>query len=284
VKVKISKKKIAIGIILIIMLITIPTFGRYIYNNIRDAYLKSRNFSFSSNLLTTTGGNYKYSNWSGVENYELNFQLYSYENEISLFQYEGAGLGYNLTCTIDQPTKATAHIDYTSGEASGNSYIPNDTNIRDVKVYLRPTGGLNPGDIIKLTLEAKTTVPFKKTIKATFEIKVTENRISYEIEDSSNSVYATLKLLNAKSTENQIKLTFNPNVVMIDTSDESYINRDAQTVTTVSGVQYVNSVTITLDPEVSKNIKFYKRDRSQNYTYPNGVPGSSMIITITQGG
>lgn len=88
-KVKITKKKVIICIILFITLITLPTFGRYIYNNARDLYLKSKNFSFSSNLLTNTGKSYKYSNWSGIDDYEIDFKLYSYENELSLFTYEG---------------------------------------------------------------------------------------------------------------------------------------------------------------------------------------------------
>ena len=128
-KAKINKKKVIICIILLITLITLPTFGRYIYNSARDLYLKSRNFSFSSDLLTTTGRTYKYSNWSGVDDYELDFQLYSYENELSLFTYEGEGLQYTLSCTLDDPTKATAHIETTGGAATATSYVPNTTDI-----------------------------------------------------------------------------------------------------------------------------------------------------------
>lgn len=53
VKRKINKKKIILVIIILLVIIAIPTFGRYVYNNIRDTYLKSMNFSFSSNLLTS---------------------------------------------------------------------------------------------------------------------------------------------------------------------------------------------------------------------------------------
>ena len=54
-----------------------PTLSRYVYNNVRDLYLKSQNFSFSSNLLTTMGKTYKYSNWSGVNEYEFDIELNS---------------------------------------------------------------------------------------------------------------------------------------------------------------------------------------------------------------
>ena len=84
-KAKINIKKLIICIILLISIMIMPTLSRYVYNNVRDIYLKSQNFSFSSNLLTTMGKTYKYANWSGVNEYELDIDLYSYENEQSLF-------------------------------------------------------------------------------------------------------------------------------------------------------------------------------------------------------
>ena len=39
-KAKINKKKLIICIVALITLITLPAFGRYIYNSVRDLYLK----------------------------------------------------------------------------------------------------------------------------------------------------------------------------------------------------------------------------------------------------
>ena len=281
---KLNKKKVIICIILLITFVTMPAFGRYIYNSARDLYLKSQNFSFSSNLLTNSGKTYRYSNWSGVDNYELDLQLYSYENELSLFTYEDDGLEYELTCsvaTIDDKVVATAHIGTIAGTNTSESYIPNLTNVKDVKIYLKPTENLKEGDTVKVTVTAKTESPYKKEISATFNIRVKGQNVSYSIEDSATSIYATLKLINTKSTQNEITLTFDPSLVLIDTTDDCYVNRISQTSRTISGVKYVNSVTFNMEAEDVKYIKFYKKNINANYTYPGGTYGS-MVVGITE--
>ena len=303
-KAKLNKKKVIICIIILIAILTVPVFGRYIYNSARDFYLKSRNFNFTSDLLTTSGRTYKYSNWSGTENYEIDFQLYSYENELSLFTYESYGLGYNLTCTVDDETKASVHIGSEFGESTEISYIPNITNVKDIKLYLIPTENLKDGDTVKVTVTASTTVPYEKTISATFNVKVEEySNVTYSIEDTSNSIYATLKLINTKSEENTITLDFDPNVIRIDVTNKHYENRikakdqttvikenvtettvnaDGEEVRTVVSVdvEYVSSITFTMEPEDIATIRFYKKSAETNYTYP-GVY-DSLIVTVTE--
>ena len=280
---KLNKKKIIICIVALITLITLPTFGRYVYNGARDLYLKSQNFSFSSNLLTATGKTYKYANWSGVDDYEINLQLYSYENELSLFTYEGNGLTYTITCEVEDTTKATAHLETVAGESTETSYIPNTTNLKDIKIYLKPTENLQVGDTVKLNVTASTTVPYKKTIKATFNVKVTGQGITYSIEDEATSIYATLKLVNTKSEANTITLSWNPNIVVIDVTNEYYENRDKSkdTFVNVDGVEYVKSITFDMEPADVKNIRIYKKDINANYTYPGGTYGS-MVVSITE--
>lgn len=281
---KLNKKKVFLCIVILITLITMPAFGRYVYNSARDLYLKSQNFSFSSNLLTTSGRTYRYSNWSGVDNYEFDLQLYSYENELSLFTYDGDGLEYTLTCEVEKINEkvvATAHIGTISGENSEETYIPNATNIKDVKIYLKPTEHLKEGDTVRVTVTASTESPYKKQISATFNIRVRNQNLTYSIEDSSTSIYATLKLINTKSTQNKITLTFDPSLVLIDTTDECYKNRTSQTSRTISGVKYVNSVTFNMEAEDVKHIKFYKKNINANYTYPGGSYGS-LVVNIAE--
>lgn len=124
-------------------------------------------------------------------------------------------------------------------------------------------------------------MPYVKEISADFTIKVTESNVSYSVEDEANRIYAILKLVNTKDTANNITLTFDPNLVVIDTSDDAYKNRTSQGSQTIDGVSYINSITFSLAAEQSKNIKFYKRNQTANYTYPNGTYGS-MIINVTE--
>ena len=282
-KIKITKKKLIICIILLISLMIMPTFSRFVYNNARDLYLKSQNFSFSSNLLTNTGKTYRYANWSGVDDYQIDLQLYSYENELSLFNYEGNGLVYNLTCEVEDTTKATAHIGTSAGASTGSSYIPNTTNVKDIKIFLKPTENLKVGDTVKVTVTANTTEPYKKQISATFNVKVTGQNVTYSIEDEETSIYATLKLVNTKTETNTITLSYDPEIVVIDVTHEYYENRDKtkDTYENIDGVEYINSITFDMEPADVKNIRFYKKDINADYTYPGGTYGS-MVVTITE--
>ena len=260
-----------------------PTFSRFVYNNARDLYLKSQNFSFSSNLLTNMGATYRYSNWSGVDNYEIDMQLYSYENELSLFNYEGDGLKYSITATVDDTTKATVHIGTIEGTSTETSHIPNSTNIKDVKIFLKPKQVLTEGETLKVTVTASTTEPYQKTISATFNIRVSGQNVTYSIDDESTSVYATLKLVNTKTESNRITLSYDPRLVLIDVTHEYYENQiiEKQTHVNINGVEYVNSITFDMEPADVKNIRFYKKDVTADYTYPGGTYGR-MVVTITE--
>jgi tetrahydromethanopterin S-methyltransferase subunit H len=66
-----------------------------------------------------------------------------------------------------------------------------------------------------------------------------------------------------------INVTFDPSVVVMDTTSSEYIyakNNGKTTETTISGETYVNSISFEIDAEESKVIKFYKLDSSKDYT------------------
>ena len=280
-KAKINIKKLIICIILLISTMIMPTLSRYVYNNVRDIYLKSQNFSFSSNLLTTMGKTYKYANWSGVNEYELDIELYSYENEQSLFTYGENGLKYSITCEVTDTTKATAHIETIAGNNTANGYISNETNIKNLKIYVKPTENLELGDTVVVNITASTTEPYKKTIKAAFEIKVTGESITSSIEDEESRIYATLKLVNTQSETEQITLSYNPELFVMDVTHEYYENKISETTEEIDGVEYINSVTFNMDAEDVKYIRFYKKNINADYTYPGGT-ATSMAITIAE--
>ena len=72
VNLKINNKRKILFIILGLSIITIGiTYGRYIYNDIKDYYLASKSFYFNSDKLTTERAIYQIDNWSGVDSYQL---------------------------------------------------------------------------------------------------------------------------------------------------------------------------------------------------------------------
>ena len=97
-------KKIILLFIVLILVITFSVFGRYVYFQAREAYFTSKAFYFTSDLLTLDNATYQYENWGGVDNYEINFDLYSYQNTLLRLDYD---LEYQLSCETPDTDKVT---------------------------------------------------------------------------------------------------------------------------------------------------------------------------------
>lgn len=270
---KINKVKIGISIFLIALVISITVFGRYIYNNIREAYFTSRQFFFTSNLLTIDNQTYTYENWGGIDVYEINLDLYSYANTLLRLDYD---LEYQISCEALNPDKIRCSINSADGPTSTDGIIyakidGKENNVSKITIYVTPLTQINKGDTVSVAIRASTQEPYQKEISCEVSLKIKEQTTNtYEIEDVANRNYAVLKLLNAQETALQYTLTFDPRVLRLDLNDEIYVNKVSATTTTVNGNQYVNKIVFNLDKESAKNVKFYKVDMSQNYTYPSG--------------
>ena len=84
-------------------------------------------------------------------------------------------------------------------------------------------------------------------------------------------------MINTHDTGGNVSLEFDPNVVRIDLNDEAYINR-LEGSEEVNSDGYVEKFVFTMDKEYAKNIKFYKVDMTQDYTYPSG--DTTSVITV----
>ena len=101
---KLNKVKITIVVFIMVLSIVGIVFGRYVYNIVREAYFTSRAFYFTSDLLMVDNATYQYENWGGVDDYEINFDLYSYANSLLRSEYD---LSYNLVCETPDTDKVT---------------------------------------------------------------------------------------------------------------------------------------------------------------------------------
>lgn len=99
---KVIKIKLSVILLLVIIVIATTVFGRYVYNNIREAYFTSKEFYFTSDLLTLNNATYQYEDWGGVDAYEINFDLYSYANTLLRLDYD---LEYQISCETPQTDK-----------------------------------------------------------------------------------------------------------------------------------------------------------------------------------
>lgn len=273
---KLNKVKVGITIFLIVLVITIAVFGRYIYNNAREAYFTAKQFFFTSDLLTLDNQTYTYENWGGIDVYEINVDLYSYANTLLRLDYD---LNYEISCEALQPTKIKCGINSADGPTTTNGIIYATTNVSKVTIFVTPLTQINKGETVTVAIRASTQEPYKKEISCEVSLKVqevTEN--TYEIEDVVNRNYAVLKLVNAQDTALQYTLTFDPRELRLDLNDEIYVNKISTETTTISGNEYVNKIVFNMDAEAAKNIKFYKVDMSQDYTYPSGETSPAIDV------
>lgn len=275
---KLNKVKVGITIFLIVLLINITVFGRYFYNNIREAYFRSKQFYFTSNLLTLGGQTYTYENWGGLDTYEINVALYSYENKIMKLDYD---LQYSISCEAVQSDKIKCAIGSKDGPTSQDGIIYKTTNTSNVAIYVTPLVQINKGETVKIKLKARTEVPYIKEISCEITLKVVQLLgNSYEIEDSENNEYALLKLKNISEGAVESTLEFDPTKLRLDLNDEIYKSNIRIETTTINGNNYVKKITFKIEAESTKYVKFYKVDKTQSYKYPNGEASSEINVII----
>ena len=278
---KINKLKVSIVIILIVLSLSITVFGRYIYNAVREAYLVAEEFYFTSDILTVNGANYQYNNWGGTENYPIQFFLYSFESQFLKLDYD---LDYTVTCSTSNPDKVKCTVNSYAADASTTETgtIPAETNLDPVTIYVTPLTTIAVGETVKIQVTASTSVPYQKTISCEFTLKrETPEGVSFTVEDVKNRDYTVLRITNMNDADVTVTLNYDPTKLRIDSNDELYINRDnTKTETsTISGKQYVETIVTDLSAETTRYVKFYKVDKTQNYTYP-GVQATSPITVI----
>ena len=272
-----NKLKVIIVIILTLLALAITVFGRYIYNSARESYLAAKQFYFSSNILTVNGSSYEYNNWGGKNVYPIKFDLYSYENNISKLNYE---LDYTVTCSTKDTDKIKCGINSEKDNAPttfDGTIDPLNNNTSTVIVYVTPIN-VQKNDSVTIEITASTTKPYKKTISCEITLNAeTEGTSTYSVEDIINRDYAILKL-TCPSVGTTVTLTIDPTKLRIDSNDEVYLNSE-EIGTDETGI-YVTKVVFKMPSETTKYVKFYKVDKTQNYTYPGFAGKHPIKVTI----
>lgn len=274
---KLNKLKVSILIFFAVLVITLAVFGRYIYNGLREAYLSAKQFYFTSDILTVNQAKYEYDNWDGKDLYTIDVELYSYNNQLSKLNYD---LNYKITCKSLNTDKIACNVESANGSTSteGTIYV-SQNNTSKVTIFVKPIATLSKGEKVKLEITASTEVPYKKQLSCQITLNIkTQN--TYSIEDVENRDYALLKLVNTKDTEASVNLKFNPQNLRLDVNDEIYQDMTVLNTTTIDGKQYITEVEFNLPKESAKNIKFYKVDKTQDYTYPKGAATSAITVNI----
>ncbi len=305
-----NHKLIIILVSIVIIFTTISlTFGKYIYNNIQNFYYSTQKFYFNSDKLRNPRADYQLTNWSGVDNFTININMNSIKNNLIKAKMD---ITYDITFTC--PNTVTCQASKTNGTIYYQNV--NTPNSDDFSIIVSPNqnAGFVDGDRVTILVSATSTSPYTKTLSAVFVLKVGTMALSYEIDDSVGSPYLEMRITNtidyykvvtafgsyqvgdridistykslAITEQNNcasaiISLAFDPNVVLLDMTNPSYLARNSQQITTIGGYDYINKYYFKMDAISSEIVKFYKVDPSIDYTYPYTT--QTPIITFNSG-
>ena len=293
---------IIVTLIALSLLSFIIIFGRYLTSNVSNFFVRSKEFYFFSDKLSEDTSVYQVDNWSGVDDYTITINMNSRLNNIESATYD---IGYDISYTCSD--NAICQLSKTQG------IIKADTNSDFFNLTITPNTQLKDGDKVVVDVVVNSTVPYKKTLKGKFTFVVGKEKLTYQITDKSQDPYMLLSITNtltyytikeefdsfhvgdrididtylslsedkkAKCYSAEVKIEFDPKEVLFDITNSAYSDATNITTTNIDGKTYINGFTIKIDAISSREIRFYKVDVNQDYTYPNGSNDKS-IITIS---
>ena len=300
---KYTKKQIILILVIIACLTSLVViFGRYVTNSINNFFLRSEKFYFESDQLSEEGTTYQVDSWDGVSDYTIVINLNTIKNNLEYIDYD---LKYKLNYTVTD--NAICQLSKQEG------IIYSSTNSDTFTIMVTPNIGLKNGDKVTVEVEAIADAEYQKTLKGTFTLVVGQEDTTYEIEDSKESPYMELNITNTQSyylidtpfgsysigdridvdtyinlpdTDKQkchsaiVEMSFDPNEIVLDLTNNEYLNAENISTTTINGYTYINYLTIRVDALSSTSLRFYKNDISKDYTYPNISDDSVVEVSI----
>lgn len=279
-----------IFIIIAILISIISVLAQYVKNNISNFFFESKEFYFYSDKLTIDGAIYQIDNWSGVDDYNITINMNSMKNNLKKTNYD---IGYKVTYSASE--KVICQLSKTEG------IISSLTNTDSFNLNITPNAIFKNGDSVTVEIIAISTGEYEKELKATFKLVVGQENVTYEIEDKINSPYLELNITNTQSYylvresfgghnigerisindylelseedknkcySAEITITFDPNEILIDSTDKNYLRAKNLGYINLNGFNYVNKIIIEIEALSSENIRFYKKDKTKDYTYP----------------
>lgn len=298
---KVSSKIILFSLIL--FLIIGVTFGRYIKNILNHYILETKGFYFNSSILGVNGKNYLINNWDGVNAYPLTIDLNNRKNDE---RYTKADISY--TIEVNCPSTVTCTLSKQSG------IIHEEDSTDSYQITVTPRQNFHENDTVRVETSVTSTSPYRKTMSAVYTIGIEKSDFSYEIEDSVNAKFLTIRFLNAipyyeveeafgsyavgdqvsledyatlsttdrnKCFSAKVTVTYDPHILLVDMTNHLYLNRLSSNYQeqTINGHQYVSKFSFKVNASSSSEIIFYKDDITQNYTYP--IVNDTSIIQVS---
>lgn len=296
-----NKQLLLVAILLICIISIISILARYVTSNENNFFMRTKEFYFDSDKLAEDTAVYQIDNWSGVDDYTFTINMNSRDNNLNVASYD---IGYSIKYKCSD--NAICQLSKTEG------IIPASTNSDYVYITITPNAQLDTGDEVVVEIEATSTAQYTKTLKGKFKLVVGKENLTYEITDKAHNPYMELSITNtlsyyivneafgeysigekididtymelseinqAKCYSSIVTITFDPRDVLIDITNNTYAQATNITTEIIDNNTYVNGLTVSIEAISSVNLRFYKTDQTNDYTYPNG--NNSPIVTVT---
>ena len=231
------------------------TFSKYIYDKIKYYILEANHFYFNSDKLEDKGITYNINNWGGVDSFNIQFELNNHKNNLLT---SDSDIAYDISVVCDNDVQCSISND--------SGIIYKDEKAVSYDVIVNPLRVFDTGESVNVKIEATSSSPYVKTLSGDFVITVGKKGVSYEIVDEPFQPYFMFNITNVID-KYTVTLEFDPNKVVIDTTS-NIINNSEITNTFVNGVSYVSKIKFNVEATSSTSIRFYKKDKSIDYTYP----------------
>lgn len=250
-------------------------YGRYVKDIFQMYYLRSQNFYFSSDRLTIHGKEYEIEPWNMEDDYTINLNLNSKLNNLEVTTED---IVFDITCeTIGENA---SKIDCSFSETSIKRALLNqkiqviNDNTTTLNLYVSKLQDASDGDKLSVKVTATSKSPYAETLSATFTLIKGDYEVSYEIEDSPGDVYFKTIVTNASDNVSDITLTI-PNAylgdhVVLDMTNPILTSTDYDVETQTNSNGYIQVVKFTMQPKTSMMLRYYKLDKTKNFSYVKG--------------
>ena len=254
------------------------SYAKYASNSAWNYYLESKDFYLSSDYLNTDGMKNVNNNWD-LSN--IHFNVKNSHNDILATEYD---INYKVTCTTNNENVSCNLNDTGKNEFNGVLSTTkkcineiNEVNVSSLSESECEVNGYEWKSIVAtkdlyfnlasesefeniiVNINVTSTSPYKKTLLGTFEL-TKDKSVSGVISSQYNNYneYDRLIVSNSYSNEKCVKVSFDSNVLRVDTPLNNVDSFGQDT----NG--YINSIIFRIPQKENRTFKFYKLD-SNNY-------------------
>lgn len=190
---------------LVAILLVTKTLGKYVLKQSDSQSVVATKFYFESNALSIDGKDNDFYNWNGKDSYELNFDIFNFEDEL---RYNSQEISYSINIETDSNINVQCFI---NDVETNNGTLANGKQTTDkIKLIITPNSTIANTETFNVYVASN--LPYTKTLSGTFNIMVNEK--NYDVNLINESDYEKLIITTYEYTNN-LKIKYSTEKLML---------------------------------------------------------------------